>query len=161
MNDLSRRGFANSIIYGLNALIGIALAAPSALYLLWPKKAQAATEWTEVGPIANLPLNAPNEVAYTEYRRDGWKTVSQRATTWVVKTSDTKATALHPRCTHLGCAYHWEEAKNEFACPCHASAFKADGTVIAGPAPRSLDRFETKVQNGVLFVGRVVPGKDV
>jgi menaquinol-cytochrome c reductase iron-sulfur subunit len=161
MEQLSRRRFSNAVIYGLNALIGAAMAVPSALYLLWPKKALASTEWIRVGPLEEIPLNAPSEVAYDEVRWDGWKQVAQRATTWVVKKSDAEATALHPRCTHLGCAYHWEEGRSEFACPCHASAFRADGSVIEGPAPRALDRFETKVENGVLFVGRVLPGKEV
>jgi hypothetical protein len=31
--------------------------------------------------------------------------------------------------------------------------FDAEGQVVAGPVPRALDRFETKVENGRLFVG--------
>jgi len=94
-------------------------------------------------------------------RMDGWKIIKERTTAWVVKASDTEVTALHPRCTHLGCAYSWDKEKGQFACPCHFSFFRPDGTVIEGPAPRALDRFETKVDNGILFVGNVVPGKEV
>ena len=161
MREVSRRGFAGTLIYLLNAAIAAALAIPSALYLLWPKSAQGAVAWTKVGSITELPLNAPHEVAYEQVRRDGWKIVKERATAWVVKNSDTQATALHPRCTHLGCAYHYDDTKNIFACPCHASMFKPDGSVISGPAPRALDRYETKVENGVLFVSRIVEGKQV
>jgi menaquinol-cytochrome c reductase iron-sulfur subunit len=159
--EVSRRGFAGKLVYLLNAVIGAAMAVPAALYLLVPKKAAGAVTWTKVGSIADLPLNAPHEVAYQRIRRDGWKIVQDRATAWVVKSSDNQATALHPRCTHLGCAYHWDDSKNLFACPCHASSFKADGSVIGGPAPRALDRYETKVEGGVLYVSRVIEGKQV
>jgi menaquinol-cytochrome c reductase iron-sulfur subunit len=159
--NVTRRGFAEKIVYLLNAAIGAAMAVPAAMYLLVPKKASAAVEWTKVGLLNELPLNAPKEVGYERIRRDGWKIVSERATAWVVKSSDSQALVLHPRCTHLGCAYHFEEAKNQFDCPCHASSFKTDGSVIGGPAPRSLDRYETKVEDGVLFVSRIVAGKEV
>jgi menaquinol-cytochrome c reductase iron-sulfur subunit len=159
--EVSRRGFAGKLVYLLNAAIGAALAVPAALYLLVPKKGVGGVEWTKVGSITDLPLNAPKQVAYERVRRDGWKIVRERATAWVVKSADAKALALHPSCTHLGCAYHYEEARNEFACPCHSSSFKPDGTVIGGPAPRALDRYETKVEGGVLYVSRIIAGKDV
>ena len=56
----------------------------------------------------------------------------------------TSVVAFGPQCTHLGCAYHWEEGKNEFLCPCHSSLFSIDGKVLSGPAPRPLDRYETQ-----------------
>jgi menaquinol-cytochrome c reductase iron-sulfur subunit len=161
MKEVTRRGFADKLVYLLNAAIGAALGVPAALYLLVPKKDTNGVEWTKVGPITSLPLNSPKQIGYERVRRDGWKIVRERATAWVVKGSETKALALHPSCTHLGCAYHYEETKNEFACPCHASSFKADGTVIGGPAPRALDRYETKVEGGVLYVSRIIAGKEV
>jgi cytochrome b6-f complex iron-sulfur subunit len=45
------------------------------------------------------------------------------------------------RCTHRGCIFPWSEAAGIFACPCHGSQFERNGTWIAGPAPRHLDRF--------------------
>lgn len=160
MQDLSRRKFAGTLVYLLNGLIGSALAVPSFLYLLWPKRAEAAG-WTRLLPISDLAVNTPQEVSYDLVRLDGWKISRERAMAWVVKTSDSEATALHPRCTHLGCLYRWDGALNEFTCPCHASTFRLDGSVTAGPAPRALDRFETKIEAGILYVGQVVPGKEV
>ena len=41
-----------------------------------------------------------------------------------------RVTAFGPQCTHLGCAYHWEQGKKQFLCPCHTSVFSIDGKVI-------------------------------
>jgi cytochrome b6-f complex iron-sulfur subunit len=49
--------------------------------------------------------------------------------------------AIYKVCTHLGCLYNWNDQENKFLCPCHGSQFQANGEYIAGPAPRSLDRF--------------------
>ncbi len=49
--------------------------------------------------------------------------------------------ALYKVCTHLGCLYAWVEATHRFECPCHGSKFSLTGKYLAGPAPRSLDRF--------------------
>lgn len=46
-------------------------------------------------------------------------------------------------CTHLGCTVQWRQT--EFACPCHGSRFRDDGTVIGGPAPRPLSWYEVSL----------------
>jgi cytochrome b6-f complex iron-sulfur subunit len=55
-------------------------------------------------------------------------------------------------CTHLGCLYKWEPANFRFECPCHGSKFSHDGFYIEGPAPRSLDYFEVRQENGQIIV---------
>ena len=90
-------------------------------------------------------------------RRDGWKLISEKATVWVVKRSETEVIAFSPVCTHLGCAYRWEEQKQHFLCPCHSSTFGLDGQVLSGPAPRPLDRYEVRIENGKLLLGPARP----
>jgi glycine/D-amino acid oxidase-like deaminating enzyme/nitrite reductase/ring-hydroxylating ferredoxin subunit len=48
--------------------------------------------------------------------------------------------ALSPRCTHLGCIVAWSGADRMWECPCHASCFAADGSLLEGPATRDLER---------------------
>jgi cytochrome b6-f complex iron-sulfur subunit len=60
--------------------------------------------------------------------------------------------ALHRSCTHLGCTVPWDPETQQFACPCHSSAFDMRGQVLRPPAPRPLDRFEVRIENGIVKV---------
>jgi glycine/D-amino acid oxidase-like deaminating enzyme/nitrite reductase/ring-hydroxylating ferredoxin subunit len=48
--------------------------------------------------------------------------------------------ALSAVCTHLGCQVRFNNAETTWDCPCHGSRFATDGTVLNGPATRSLER---------------------
>ena len=154
----SRRYFFVGAIYGLWALISAALGIPALIYLLFPPKAHKMEEWVEVGDITRLVPDVPVEMTFRKNRVDGWKVTSEKSTAWVVKDASNRVTAFGPQCTHLGCAYHWDDAKSEFLCPCHNSLFRADGKVVSGPAPRPLDRYETKVSGTKLLIGRLNQG---
>jgi cytochrome b6-f complex iron-sulfur subunit len=71
---------------------------------------------------------------------------------WLVSTEEGTPKALYMVCTHLGCLYKWEASNSRFECPCHGSKFTHDGFYIEGPAPRSLDIFETRVEGDILVV---------
>jgi cytochrome b6-f complex iron-sulfur subunit len=71
---------------------------------------------------------------------------------YLVRLADGGFLALHRECTHLGCTVPWDGAQNRFACPCHASAFDITGQVINPPAPRPLDYYAVRIENGVVKV---------
>lgn len=60
--------------------------------------------------------------------------------------------AVSAVCTHAGCTVTWNGDQNLFACPCHASNFKPDGTVDSGPARQPLATFEAKVEGDQVLV---------
>ena len=157
---MTRRGFYVSVIYGLWGLIGAALSIPAAVYLLFPPRLRKAPEFVEAGDVSQLEPRVPVEMVFRQNRVDGWKIVSEKTTAWVVKLADNKVVAYGPQCTHLGCAYHWDENRSEFLCPCHTSVFSVEGKVVSGPAPRALDRYETKVENGKLLLGTLHESKE-
>jgi|SRR5215469_10577532 len=151
----TRRGFYSVAIYGLWAIITAALGLPALVYLLVPPKMRRQNEWVEAGDISQLTTGTPVEMSFRRNRVDGWKVTSEKTTAWVVKMPNNQIVAYSPGCTHLGCAYHWDQEKTEFVCPCHNSVFALDGKVVDGPAPRPLDRYVTKVQGKDLLLGPV------
>jgi cytochrome b6-f complex iron-sulfur subunit len=76
---------------------------------------------------------------------------------YLVRLSDGGFLALHRQCTHLGCSVPWDEASGRFACPCHASAFDIRGDVLSPPAPRPLDLFAVRIENGIVKVDVSTP----
>jgi menaquinol-cytochrome c reductase iron-sulfur subunit len=150
-----RRGFFLTIVYGLWAAMATALSIPAAIYLLLPPKLRRDTEWSDAGDVTKMVPDSPVEMVFRRNRTDGWRVLSEKSTAWAVKLDNGEIIALAPQCTHLGCAYHWDEPKKQFLCPCHTSVFSIDGKVISGPAPRPLDRFNAKVENNKLMLGDI------
>jgi len=69
----------------------------------------------------------------------------------VVRTAQDTFSALSSICTHENCnVTGWSSPL--FVCPCHGSEYATDGTVVRGPAPRSLTKFGTSLLNNVLTI---------
>jgi cytochrome b6-f complex iron-sulfur subunit len=68
--------------------------------------------------------------------------------------------ALWKKCPHLGCTVPYRSDFNFlgitgwFRCPCHGSTYtRRGGVIVAGPAPRPMDRFAIKLnEDGSVFV---------
>jgi menaquinol-cytochrome c reductase iron-sulfur subunit len=150
-----RRTFFLTVVYGIWGVIAAALSIPAAVYLLFPPKLRKGIEWTEAGDVTKMVPNSPVEMVFRRNRIDGWRILSEKTTAWAVKLDNGRTIAFAPQCTHLGCAYHWDDGKKQFLCPCHTSVFSIDGKVISGPAPRPLDRYDAKVENNKLMVGEI------
>ena len=43
-----------------------------------------------------------------------------------------------PRCTHMGCALHWNKQERSWDCACHGSRFAEDGKLLNNPARKKL-----------------------
>ncbi len=85
-----------------------------------------------MGPVAELPP-------------PGSPPIHQPAGRFWLVIQDAGLLALYKACTHLDCLCNWDEQNREFVCPCHGSRFAEDGTCLAGPATRALDRFVVQV----------------
>jgi menaquinol-cytochrome c reductase iron-sulfur subunit len=149
----TRRGFYMAAIYAIWGAIAASLSAPALGYLFLPPKTRKDESWIDVGDITYITPNQQVEMVFHRNRDDGWKFVSEKLTAWVVKSPAGGVAAFGPQCTHLGCAHHWDESKTQFVCPCHNSVFGLDGQVTYGPAPRGLDRYETKLDGNKLLLG--------
>lgn len=153
----ARRRFMTAGIMGLMGTISAAVGLPGVLYLFGGKKQENGSAWIEAGELAKLQAQVPEQLLFERVRRDGWRLVKEKASAWVIRKSETEVTAFSPSCTHLGCAVSWNSDAKRFDCPCHASYFDAEGKVMAGPAPRALDKFDVRVENGKILIGPIRP----
>ena len=82
-------------------------------------------------------------------RQDRWASFERKELIYIYRNAQ-DITVFSAICPHAACLIR----KNDegFGCPCHKSNFANDGIVLSGPSPRSLDRLDTKVQDGRLYV---------
>ncbi len=90
--------------------------------------------------VNSLAVGTPSEVPFTMTTGSG----AVQGSTWVVKRASGDLVAFDPRCTHASCRYDWAPDTGRFQCGCHDGRFALDGTVLAGPPPRALDRFPVR-----------------
>jgi Rieske Fe-S protein len=154
----SRRRFLKIATCAVGGGIGAVVAVPAARYLVSPVGGRVVTDSGDpidaIGvdrlPADGTPLRVPLVAAA---QRDAWTTVRDvpLGAAWLQKRGE-QILALSAVCPHLGCAVAWSGAAKAFQCPCHESAFAADGARLSGPAERGLDPLPLVVENGRIKV---------
>jgi menaquinol-cytochrome c reductase iron-sulfur subunit len=164
----ARRSFVGILVGVGAAAVGALLAVPLVRFALYPLFARTSdTALSDLGPVDSFSnLSAPLQKMISISQRDGWRESVSEKPVYVVKDAQGQLKVLSTVCPHLGCEVPWNTQKQQFLCPCHGSAFTADGTRIAGPTPRGLDSLDTTVQNGHLMVRyqyfrQLVPDREV
>lgn len=157
---LSRRDFLARMVGAVAGSMAALLGIPGAVFVIGPSQERTAGEWVPLGPADEFPLNEPQLVNTTVAKQRGWVVEQQELSVFVSTSDGSEFVALSDRCTHLACRVRFveemeETAKPGFFCPCHNGVFDASGGIVAGPIPRPLDQFETKVEEGQLFVKEV------
>ena len=128
---LERRGFVVSVFWIAMALVASSVVTPLVAFFSGPLVLRRSNVRVRIGRLEDLPLDQPQRVEFGLRRRDGWVTESGRRSTWVSRRQG-GVTAFDPRCTHLGCAYRWRDAAQQFVCPCHNGLYDLDGRVFGG-----------------------------
>lgn len=154
---ISRRGFLGGVIAAVGGIVAAAVGIPAVGYVLSPLLGTKPSQWYEVGPVSDFPQGQPVLAIFARVIKDGWVTKEQHVSVYVRREDGDRFTVFSSRCTHLGCGVQWNGKAQQFFCPCHAAVFDAQGRVVAGPAPRPLDRYAVKVENGRLFLGEIRP----
>ena len=138
-NGDSRRSFLWKLWLGLG---GVALLQYAGLFadFLWPRKPVADDEGDVIvaGP---LEMFAPGSV-----------TAFPKGKFYLSRLENGGFLAMSRQCTHLGCTVPWDADQGRFVCPCHASEYDARGDVLNPPAPRALDTFPVRIENGIVKV---------
>jgi Rieske Fe-S protein len=161
-HPVTRRRFLARSSAALAAAIAGGFAALGLPPLVAPAFRTEEGGWSPIGklgvPAPGGPdLETPGTVVATSFTRvvkDGYLPPRPQETmVFVANRGGSRFTVFDGRCTHLGCPVSWDEMTREFYCPCHGAVFVAGGNVVDGPPPRPLDRYEWRVQDGVLYAG--------
>jgi menaquinol-cytochrome c reductase iron-sulfur subunit len=151
--ELNRKDFLSTATFTLGGLIGLGLGIPALIYVIGPAlKVEQEQNWIRLGSTSKVELGTPSLFKATIERETGW-IVNQEEISFYILTEDGREfIAMSNVCTHLGCRVRWIEDREEFFCPCHNAVFAKDGTVVSGPPPSPLERFEVKVEDDQLYV---------
>jgi menaquinol-cytochrome c reductase iron-sulfur subunit len=106
-------------------------------------------------PDDGIPRQFP---VIVDHRDDAWNRFHNEpiGSVFLRRTKENPAeiTAFNATCPHAGCFVSFKDSSDQYACPCHESAFNIDGKAVFGPSPRGLDSLKTEVDKatGDIFV---------
>jgi menaquinol-cytochrome c reductase iron-sulfur subunit len=180
-----RSVFLEASTLGLGALIGAIVTAPVLGFTVLPPYVKQGHPEIDIGAIDDFPLNKFVIVTFLLNPEEG--EVSRR-TAYIRNNGlldDVPSfTTLSNRCVHLGCPVQvnglplddqrqTERSEGQtvlriptaaaagFGCPCHGGQYDNEGNRTAGPPVRALDRYEFRVDNGRVLLGKTYSVSEV
>ncbi len=157
---VTRRRLMGLVTNGAGAIAAASFTLPALGFALAPVFTRQSWSWQDIGTAADFPSdtyvtkiitanaqigNAGKTIAYVRARNPAIDTEPEdQYNHWI---------ALSSRCMHLGCPVRFTPAAARFICPCHGGVYDFRGMVVGGPPVRPLDRFYTRVENGVVQIG--------
>lgn len=152
-HHLDRRGFVKIVLTFLGTIMGAIIGIPAIGYLISPAtKAQEGEAWIPLGPLTNYPVGEPTLFSFTRSKINGWEKTVNSYGAYVIRGEGEEVLVLSNMCTHLSCRVTWQSEENDYVCPCHDGHFAKDGEVLSGPPPKPLIEYETKIEEGNLFI---------
>jgi Rieske Fe-S protein len=180
-----RSKFLEGTTLGVGALIGGIVTLPVAGFALVPPFLDQGHDDIDVGALDDFP---ENQFVITTFLLDPAQGEVSRRTAYIRNNgflNDVPSfTTLSNRCVHLGCPVQVNGLpldaeksveridKNQvtriptaaaagFGCPCHGGQYDSEGNRTAGPPVRALDRYEFKIVNGRLQLGKTFAVSEV
>lgn len=151
--EVNRRAFLSSVTVAIGALLSAGLGIPAVAYIVGPALQRAREqEWIPLGSTSKVELGTPTLFKASVERKTGWITDEQELSVYLLTEDGRDYVAMSNICTHLGCRVRWIDEQGQFFCPCHSGVFAKDGSVLAGPPPRPLDRYDVKVEEGTIYI---------
>jgi nitrite reductase/ring-hydroxylating ferredoxin subunit len=150
---LSRRALLAKLGTLANVCIGAALAVPVVGYLVSPLlKRQSYREWISLGHMDQFPEGQTRFATFRNPRNRPWDGATDQTACWVRHIAGDAFQVFAVNCAHLGCPVRWFPQSQLFMCPCHGGVYYADGSTAAGPPPRGLFEYPSKIQQGELMI---------
>jgi Rieske Fe-S protein len=157
---LTRRRFMTGTAHTAGGVATAAIALPALGFALGPIFDKQQVRWETIGFPDDFPNDTyvPKVITVTPNTGEAGKTtVYVRARNPQLDTNQPnqydRFIAISSRCAHLGCPVRWTPAAERFICPCHGGVYDLQGARTGGPPVRPLDRFATRLLNGMVQVG--------
>jgi len=163
LSVISRRSFMRRMLGAGVGLLSLEFLGGT-LAFLWPGPAEGMGVEYSVGTLEEINAAYPEWAHGTpmEFRPARVFLVNVPAATGkamgetvdVLDPTADQILALWRKCPHLGCMIPPAcESRSRFQCYCHQSTYNIIGEKLElGPAPRGMDRFPTRIDDGVVIV---------
>ena len=154
--QLTRRDSLKIATWTIGGLIGSGLGLPAIAYIVGPALQRSDDQgWVKLGSSSKVELGVPTLFKAKITRKAGWVSSEEQISVFVLTEDGREYIAMSNICTHLGCRVRWIQDRERFLSPCHNGIFDKHGMVISGPPPRPLDRYEIKVENEQMYIGKL------
>jgi Rieske Fe-S protein len=127
-----------------------AIGVPAARFIVGNSLEGGTQKWVPVAQLEGLKADDFKRVVYEYRTTDAWREVTREGLLYARLGDDGEPLVFSATCSHLGCNVSWRKDESRFACPCHSGFFDPNGKVMSGPPPRSLERVETRITDGVV-----------
>lgn len=154
VHPVSRRNLLMMVGVGLNALVGLVIAAPVIGYILGPamRKKGLYRSWVSLGTVARFPNGQTRLATFVTPYKSPDDGATDNTACWVRRLTGQSFQVFAINCAHLGCPVRWFPQSGLFMCPCHGGVYYTDGSRAAGPPTRGLFEYQWKVENGELHI---------
>ena len=150
---LPRRDFVKLTLAFLGSVMGAVIALPGIGYMISPAvRTSIKEDWIPLGPLESYLVGIPTRFKFTRATVNGWEKTINSYGVYVSRKDESHVKVFSDICTHLGCRVTWHPDIQEYVSPCHDGHFDIDGYVTIGPPPHPLDHFETRIEDGILFI---------
>ena len=157
---VTRRRLMTGTAHTAGAVAAAAFTLPALGFAIGPVFMRRPATWQEIGRLSEFDATT---YARRTIELDPAAGTAGKSTTFVrlrdpaidTEPGDqyNQVIAISNRCAHVGCPVNFVPAAEVFICPCHGGVYDFRGRRIGGPPPRPLDRFYTRVRNGVVQLG--------
>jgi menaquinol-cytochrome c reductase iron-sulfur subunit len=149
---MTRRQFAVAGTQAVGAVVGVMLAVPIVGWILDPLFHPRPLVWRRVADISKVPYELPTPFTVPFPVQASWPVPESPYLVYVVKHRDGSVDAFSNICSHMQCPVRWTPPLGLFLCPCHGGLYNIRGVNVGGPPPKPLPKWESRFENGVLYV---------
>ena len=157
---VTRRRFMDVVVNGAGIATAAAFTLPALGFAIGPMFSRVPFSWQPIGAPADFPVDTyvTKVITIVEGIGEAGKSLAYvRARNPAIDTEHedqyNQFVALSNRCMHLGCPVRFVAAASRFICPCHGGVYNFRGVPTGGPPVRPLDRFYTRVRDGLVELG--------